>query len=328
MKAKIGVVIDQPLRDRLFMPADQERLNSLGDVIWTQKSTALTEEEAIELLADCEVGIGSWKSPFPSEALLTGCPHLKLWEHAAGSVKRIFGPHLDERDLTIACCKPALADIVAEMTLGQILLGLRRVFENAADNRVDICGHPRNIKVILGSTIGIIGASLIGRRMVQLLKPFGCHLLLFDPYVSEAEAEQMGVEKLTDLPTLCSRCDVVSLHTPDIPATKHIMGHPEFQAMRDDAIFINTARGNCVDETALIAELQQHRLFAFLDVSMPEPTPLDSPLRTLPNVVYTSHIAGPPCFNIGHQAVNDIAAYLKGEPPLHVVTADMLDITA
>lgn len=328
MPVKIGVVIDKPLRDRLFMPADQSRLNTLGDVVWTEKTEPLTESEAVELLRECEIGIGSWRSPYPTEALIAACPHLKLWEHAAGSVKRMFGPHLTGRDLVIACCKPALADIVAEMTLGEIFLGLRRVFENATLNRTTICGHPKNIKVIFGSTIGIVGASLIGRRMIHLLKTFGCHILLFDPYVTDAEATNLGVEKLTDLPTLCARCDVISLHTPDLPETRHIMGAKEFQAMQDESIFINTSRGNCVDESALVAELEKGRLFAFLDVSAPEPTPLESPLRSLPNVVYTSHIAGPPCYNIGHQAVNDVEAFLKGDSPLHVVTEEMLPTTA
>lgn len=106
------------------------------------------------------------------------------------------------------------------------------------------------------------------------------------------------------------------------------MGGPEFQAMRDDAVFINTARGVCVDEAALVAELEQGRLFAFLDVTWPEPPAADSPFRRLPNVVYTSHIAGPESANLGHQAVNDIAAYLQGGSPMAIVTEDMLGYTA
>ena len=98
--------------------------------------------------------------------------------------------------------------------------------------------------------------------------------------------------------------------------------------MRDDAIFINTARGACVDEAALIAELSAGRLFAFLDVTDPEPTPIDSPLRHLRDVLLTSHIAGPKSKRIGHQVVNDIEAYLRGESPTHVVTADMIDLIA
>lgn len=328
IQPKIGVIIHRPLRDQLFTCADQKRLDEMGDVVWTESSHPLTVDAAADLLSDCDIAVGSWGSPFPSTELLKACPKLKLWEHAAGSVKYMFGPHLEGRSLIIASCKPALADVVAEMTLGQIILGLRRAFENSVDNRADIVGHPPRLKVLMGSTIGVVGASLIGRRVINLLKPFGCDIALYDPYTSYAEAEELGAEKVEHLLDLCRRSDVVTLHTPDIPETKGMIGAREFAAMRDDAIFINTARGACVDEEALIAELSRGRLLAFLDVSWPEPTPIDSPFRTLPNVVYTSHIAGPPCPNLGRQAVGDIEAFLNGGTPQYVVTPEMLGITA
>ena len=325
---RIGVVIHQPLRSQLYTHADQKRLDALGNVVWTEETQPLSIDAAIEVLQDCEIGVGSWGSPAPSPELLKACPSLKLWVHTAGSVKYMFGPHLEGRSLTIASCKPALADVVAEMTLGQIILGLRRVFENAVDNKTDVAGHPPRLKVLMGSTIGIVGASLIGRRVIKLLQPFGCDILLYDPYVDSDEAFILGTVKVDNLTELCGRSDVITLHTPDIPATNGLMGAAQFAAMRDDAIFINTARGACVDEAALIANLTMGRLLAFLDVTMPEPPSIDSPFRKLPNVVYTSHIAGPPCFNLGRQAVDDIESFLRGGEPQYVVTPEMLAITA
>ena len=95
--------------------------------------------------------------------------------------------------------------------------------------------------------------------------------------------------------------------------------------MRDDCVFINTARGGCVDQQALIDELRKQRLFAFLDVTDPEPAPADSPLRKLPNVVLTSHIAGMAEHRIGRQAVDDVEAFLSGRQPRLVITEEMLD---
>jgi phosphoglycerate dehydrogenase-like enzyme len=213
-RVKVGVIIERPLRDRLFSAADQKRLNDLADVTWTSAEHPLELDEAIRLLSDCRVAIGSWASPLPSQALLAACPELELWEHVAGSVKYMFGPHLDSRRITIASCKPALADVVAEMTLGQIILGVRRVFENAEANRSAIVGHPANLRVLMGTTVGIIGASMIGQRVIRLLRPFGCDILLYDPYISAADAAEMGATKMLDLLDLCSRSDVVSLHTP------------------------------------------------------------------------------------------------------------------
>ncbi len=327
-RPKIGVVIHTNLRDRIFTKEDMARLNQLGEVRWTESPDPISLQAACELLQDCEVGVGSWKTPYPSAELLAACPKLKLWEHVAGTVKHMFGPHLDERNLIIASCKPANADSVAEMTLAEIILGVRRVFENAVANRAGPTGKPANLKTLWESTVGVVGASEVGKQVIRLLQPFGCSILLYDPYVSQEQAIAMGVQLVPDLVELCANSDVVTLHTPALPETEHIMGGPEFRSMRDDAVFINTARGMCVDEAALIAELEQGRLFAFLDVTWPEPPAADSLFRRLPNVVYTSHIAGPESANLGHQAVNDIAAYLQGGSPMAVVTKDMLDYTA
>ncbi|KPK82556.1 MAG: phosphoglycerate dehydrogenase [Phycisphaerae bacterium SM23_33] len=321
----MGVVIHTRLRDRLFAPEDMVRLNGLGEVVWTESPEPITVGQACEILADCEIGVGSWGTPYPCAELLEACPRLRLWEHAAGTVKHMFGPHLSGRGLVIASCKPANAENVAAMTLGEIILGLWRVFENAAANRLGPAGSPPALKVLYRATVGVIGASQVGRRVIRLLQPFGCNVLLYDPFVSPAGAAEMGASLVADLLELCRRSDVVTLHTPDLPATERLLGAREFRAMRDDAVFINTARGRCVDEAALIAELQSGRLLAFLDVTHPEPAAADSPLRKLPNVVLTSHIAGVPATNMGRQAVDDIAAFLAGRSPMCVVTPQELD---
>lgn len=325
---RIGVVIHTSLRDLLFSEEDRARLDSLGEVVRTESREPISVGEAIELLAGCEVGVGSWRTPQLDARIAEACPGLRLWEHVAGTVKHMFGPHLEGRDITIASCKTAIADNVAEMTLGEIILGLRRVFENAAANRRGVPERPSRIGVLFSSTVGVVGASEVGRRVVKLLRPFSCRVLLYDPFVAEGEAAEMGAELVGDLIDLCAGSDVVTLHTPALPSTERLLGGREFRAMRDDAVFINTARGMCIDEAALVAELEKGRLFAFLDVSKPEPAPADSPLRRLPNLVYTSHIAGVPALNMGKQAVDDIAAFLGGGSPMCVVREENLDRTA
>ena len=328
-KTKIGVVIHTELRDKIISPDDQARLSTLGDVVWTQSTSPISVDEAVDLLADCEVAVGSWHSPYPSQVIVDGCPKLRLWEHVAGTVKHMFGPHLEGRDLTIASCNTALADGVAEMTLGEIILGLRGAFKNIFDNRVANVGHPKPCRVVYGSTVGLVGASQIGIRVIKLLKNLSnCKILLFDPFVSEDRARELGVTLVSDLTELCAKSDLVSLHTPALESTRHIMGDREFSAMRDDCVFINTARGMCVDEAALISHLERGRLFAILDVTLPEPPADDSPFRKLPNCVYTSHIAGPPAFNLGKQAVDDVEAWVKGGQPAYIVTPEMLSTMA
>jgi phosphoglycerate dehydrogenase-like enzyme len=334
MAAKIGVVIHTNLREQLFSEEDRTRLESLGDVVWTDSAEKLSTEKAIDLLKDADVGVGSWGTPKPDQALMDGCPCLRLWEHVAGTVKMMFGPHLDGRDMTIASCKGAIADNVAEVTVGEIITGVRRVWENAAEQRRvyspdggaqvgERKKYPQR-RVMSVSTIGIVAASEIGRRVSKLLQPFGCRVLCYDPYLTREQAAAFGAELVDDLVELCRLCDAVTLHTPALPATKHMLGAKHFQAMGDDTVFVNTSRGNCIDQAALVEELQKGRLFAFLDVTDPEPTPLDSPLRALPNVVLTPHLAGARSFNLGRRAVDDIQAFLQGGSPQCVVTKDML----
>jgi len=325
MTAKIGVIIHTSLATKLFNDEDRDRLNQLGDVRWTESSDPLTEEDAIQLLQDCTIAVSSWETPHPSPRIVASCPQLKLWEHVAGTVTRFFGPHLKGSDLMIASCKNANADSVAQMTLAQLITGLRRIDENAAANRRGIAAPPTTSKVMFESTVGIVGASEVGRRVIALLQPLRARILLYDPFVDDGEARALGVEKVDDLTQLCGHCDAVSLHTPNLPATKRLIGKDQFRAMPDDAVFVNTARGACVDEEALIAELEKGRLLAYLDVTDPEPAPGESPLRKLPNVVLTSHIGGMPTANMGNQAVDDITAFLRGDRPMTVITADMLD---
>jgi phosphoglycerate dehydrogenase-like enzyme len=324
----IGVVIHTKLLAQIFSSQDIERLRSLAHVVFTPAESPITLTEACSILENCEIGIGSWNTPYPGAELLSACPKLRLWEHAAGTVKHMFGPHLDGSNLVIASCKTAIADDVAEVTLGEIIVGLRRIVVNGAANRMGIAPKPARIRVLADATVGIIGASEVGRRVIKRLAGTGCRILIFDPYLSQSGASELGAELCSDLTAMCAQSDAISLHTPDIPACRRIVGSEQFAAMKVDAVFVNTARGRCIDEAALIAELEKGRLFAFLDVSDPEPPPVDSPLRSLPNVLYTSHIAGGPSCNIGRQAVDDVAAFIRGDSPMCVVTADQLETTA
>jgi phosphoglycerate dehydrogenase-like enzyme len=322
---KIGVVIHGPLRDKLFDQSTKNHLSELGEVAWTDSDQILSTPEAATILHGCAIGVGSWQTPFPDAELMAACPDLRLWIHAAGSVKAFFGPHLDGRELAIASCAPAIAECVAEMVVGDLIVGLKRVLDNGAANRGGKVSKPENSKVLSSSVVGVVGASQVGRHVLEYLRPFRPEVLLYDPFISSEEARQLGARKVDDVDELCARSDAVTIHTPLLPATRHLMGRAQFQTMRDDAIFINCSRGGCVDEAALIEELEKGRLFAFLDVSDPEPALPNSPLRRLSNVVYTSHIAGGPEWKIGHQVADDIEAWIQNRPLRMQVTPEMLD---
>jgi phosphoglycerate dehydrogenase-like enzyme len=322
---KIGVVIHGALAEQLFTQGDRLRLASLGEVHWASGREPIDTAAAIDLLKHCDIGLGSWKTPKPDATIMAACPRLRCWIHVAGSPKAIFGPHLDGRQFTVGCCAPAIASAVAEMAVAELIIGLKRILENAHANRTTRAVKPTNSKNLASCIVGVIAASQVGRQVIKLLQQFGSTVQLFDPHVTEAQANDMGVRHVKDLMELCQSSDAITCHAPLLPSTYQMLQGKHFQAMRPGTVFVNTSRGSIVDEKALVQELQRGRLFAFLDVSDPEPAAIDNPLRNLPNVVYTSHIAGGSDLRLGKQAVDDIEAFLEGRPMTMQVSKDMLD---
>jgi phosphoglycerate dehydrogenase-like enzyme len=174
-----------------------------------------------------------------------------------------------------------------------------------------------------GKVVGLVGASRVGRKLIELLAPFELEVIVYDPYLDREGAQALGVE-LVGLDELLARSDVVSLHAPPLFETIHMIGSAELARMRDGATLVNTARGSLVDPDALAAELQSGRLNGVLDVTDPEPLPEDSPLFELPNVFLTPHVsgaAGNEMVRLAELAVDEIERWARGEPLQHEVRA-------
>jgi phosphoglycerate dehydrogenase-like enzyme len=178
-----------------------------------------------------------------------------------------------------------------------------------------------------GLRIGIIGASTIGRLVIERLRTLDVEIAVTDPYLDEEGAAALGVAR-TELDELCSWADVVSVHAPALPSTHHLVDAPRLALMHDGAWLINTARGSLVDTDALTRECVSGRLSAFIDTPDPEPLPADSPLYELPNVILTPHIAGSlgtEISRMGDLAVDEIGRFLAGEPLHYEVRAEDLE---
>jgi phosphoglycerate dehydrogenase-like enzyme len=151
----------------------------------------------------------------------------------------------------------------------------------------------------------------------ERLRPFDLRVIAYDPFLSAAEAQSLGVEKVA-LDELFQRSDVVSLHTPWLKETEGMIRGEHFRAMRPGTTFINTARGAIVDEPGLIAALgERPDLTAVLDVTWPEPPVAGSPLYSLPNVILTPHIAGSQgneCRRMGRCMLEEYERWSRGEP--------------
>jgi phosphoglycerate dehydrogenase-like enzyme len=180
-----------------------------------------------------------------------------------------------------------------------------------------------------GITLGLIGLGRVGGRVATLMRPWQARILACDPYVPDARFSELGVERV-DLHTLLRESDVVSLHVVLTRETQHMIGAEQLGLMKPTAILVNTARGFCVDERALIEALQKDRIAgAALDAFEEEPLALDSPLRQLGDKVLLSpHMISA---NVGsglgpgiQWATESVLHALHGEVPDNVYNQEVI----
>ncbi|MDA1075026.1 MAG: hydroxyacid dehydrogenase [Proteobacteria bacterium] len=243
-----------------------------------------------------EVLITSWGCPRIDAELIDHLPRLKLIAHMAGSVKGFIDEVVWRRGILVTNAVAANAVPVAEFTVAAILFANKKVFQlnqfylKHRENRAPWTREAPNVGNYR-KTVGIIGASHVGTLVSERLKAYDLRVLLYDPFVTPLASHRVGASKV-GLSELLSQSDVVSLHAPLLPETRHMIGGRELSLMKDDATLINTARGELVDQQALIETLAAGRLFAILDTTEPDVLPADSLLYRLPNVFLTPHIAG------------------------------------
>ncbi|MFI9553432.1 hydroxyacid dehydrogenase [Nonomuraea endophytica] len=310
-------LLREPVRSRLALVADVD-----PDLV-------VTDFAAVDL-AEVEVLYTSWGCPMVTAEVLAGAPRLRAIVHAAGSVKHHVSEACWQRGIKVSSAAAANAEPVAEFTLAAILFANKRVFDIARDYRASRTGRDWDARYPgFGNyrrTVGVVGASRIGRRVIELLRPFDLEVLVSDPYLHE----ELGVAHV-GLDELVARCDVVSLHAPDLPETRHMIDTARLAAMRDGATLINTARAALVDQDALTAELASGRLHAVLDHTAPEILPSGSVLYDLPNALVTPHIAGSlggELARMADLAVDELVRYARGLPFAHGVEPASLSRSA
>ena len=319
------------LAPRLFGPAQLERIHAVADLDEDVTISDFSRAQP-DLLAALDVLITGWGCPELGPAELDAMPRLRAVLHAAGTVKSHVGPDVWSRGILITSAADANAYPVAEYTLAAILNEGKAVPELtvayardpgfAADDRVDIGNY--------GRTVGILGASRVGRRVIELLGSFDFNVLLYDPYVRDddpvlARARPVGLDDLL------RRSSIVSVHAPLLPETVGLVGRRELGLMRPASVLINTARGAIVDHDALVAAVRANGLRAVLDVTEPEPLPAGHPLRTLPGVILTPHVAGSlgnELHRLGESAVRELEQLAVGRPPRFPVSGQSQAMTA
>ena len=184
-------------------------------------------------------------------------------------------------------------------------------------------GAATKVRDVHGLRLGLLGCGAIGQAAARLAAAFGMQVAAFDPAVPA----QPGITSAPSLAALLATSDILSLHLPLLPATRHVVGAAELAALPAGAFVINTARGGLIDEAALHRAIEAgHIGGAGLDVFEDEPPAPDHPLRRHPRVIATPHVAGVTdgsLVNMGVMAAECIVAALRGEPvpPDRIVTA-------
>lgn len=330
---KILVLPRPSLYHTLFSPVANHALQQLGDVVFNEQEKNPSSADLAALIPGVDIVITGWGSPVFDESVLDAADRLALIAHSAGSIKAMLPRAVFERGIAVTHAAGAIAPAVADLSLMASMLMLRHAYRHDRAVRAGEW-HDESIPAlgqeITSQRVGVIGAGYTGRCLIKLLRALNVEIWVYDPYLSEERAQQLGVRK-TELDDLLTNCRVVSMQVPSTSETYHMIGARELSLLQDGASLINTARAHSIDQDALLAELQTGRIQAALDVFDKEPLPEQHPYRSLPNVFLTPHIAGASEESRRRQGdyiVQDIERFLHGQPLAWQVTIDMLETMA
>jgi phosphoglycerate dehydrogenase-like enzyme len=328
-----GLYILEPSHlNQIYGPCEQGDISRLVDIC-DEPQTCETIKKNMSILSEAEVIFSGWGAPSMDEKFLDAAPKLKVFFYGSGSVRGIVTEASWDRDLLITCAASVNAIPVAEYVLSQILFSLKCGWYHAMAIRdKGRKGWKReSVPGVYGSKVGIISLGKIGRLVCKLLQPFDVDILAFDPFVTPEEASELGVIACS-LEHLFEKADVVSIHAPNLPETYGMINGKHIASMKENAVFINTARGTVVREAEMTEILSQRPdIWAILDVTYPEPPVEGSLLLRLPNVIMTPHIAGSlnnECRRMGRFMVEELQRYLRNEPLLGRVTRETFELMA
>ena len=318
-------ILNTDAYDKIYGAPERADINELVNIVAPQQTVESIAAHP-ELLSDVNIIFSGWGMARLDEDFLAAAPNLKAVFYGAGSIRGIATDAAWDRGITICSAWAANAIPVSAYTLAQILFSLKRGWHHALTIKRERRWMKQTaVPGAYDSTVGIISLGMIGRLVVERLRPFDTKIIAYDPFVSEETAADLGVE-LCSLEDVFKRADVVSLHTPKLPETLGMITGAHLASMKEGATFINTARGAIVRETEMIEVLQgRPDLYAILDVTDPEPPGDGSPLYTLPNVILTPHIAGSmdtECRRMARYMIDDYKRYLAGEPLLWQISRE------
>lgn len=329
---KIIFVNDSKERVDMVYSPEIKNMISAEDIKVFSKKTILNNKP---LFKDTEYIFSTWgMQSFTEDEIKEIFPSLKCVFYAAGSVQVFARPFIN-CGIKVFSAWAANAVPVAEYTVAQIILANKGFFR--CSNINSISGYDEAKEIFsgcignYGAKIGIIGAGMIGALVIKMLKNYKLDVLVYDPFLPDEKAAELGVEKTT-LERIFSECNVVSNHLANNEQTKGMLNGKLFEKMLQGSVFINTGRGAQVVESQLCEVLKSRSdITALLDVTDPEPPLPESPFYSLPNCILTPHMAGSMGNEVHRMAeymAEEYDKYCSGEECRYEVTAKMLETMA
>ncbi len=272
----------------------EEILKELGDVdVWPEQLPP-SPEKLLELASGRD-GLVTTLNDRIDGAFLDQVPEVKVVSNFAVGFDNIDVDACTQRGVAVCITPDVLTDTTADFAFALLMAAARRVSESHQSipkgewktwEPLGYLGQD-----VHGATLGIVGMGRIGVAMAKRASGFGMPVIYSDMNRNEHAEQELGVEYV-EFNDLLQRSDFVSVHTPLTPQTRGLFGAAQFQAMKESAVLINTARGPVVDTDALVEALQSGEIWgAGLDVTDPEPLPADHPLLSIDRAVICPHIA-------------------------------------
>ena len=306
---------------------NEKGIDELKDVAKVVANTSITKEELVKVIKDFDAIIVRSRTKVTRE-VIEAAEKLKIIARAGVGVDNVDVEAATQHGIMVVNAPESTSITVAEHTMGIILSLARKI--SIADKSVKEGKWEKKKFMGLelnGKTLGVIGMGRIGSQVVTRSKAFGMDALVYDPYITEEAAAELGVT-VVDLETLLKNSDVMTIHVPLTPETKHLIAKPQFDIMKENAFIVNCARGGIIKEEDLYEALSTGKIGgAGLDVYEEEP-PKDNPLFGLDNVVLTPHIAASTAEAQRDAAIivaNEIKKVFKGESPKNVLNMPVLD---
>jgi glyoxylate reductase len=261
--------------------------------LW-QSELPPTRDELLQRIHGVDGILSLLTDKIDGEVMEAAGPQLKVISNYAVGFDNIDVPAATARKIPVGNTPGVLTDATADFAFALLMTVARRVTEAERyvhDGKWKTWGPLTLLGVdIKGATLGLVGLGRIGKAMARRALGFEMRVIYYDP--SEKEPDLALQVEQVDFETLLAESDFISLHIPLTPDTHHMIDSQAFLRMKPNAVLINTARGPVVDPDALYEALWERRIFgAGLDVTEPEPLPMDSPLLTLDNIVIAPHIA-------------------------------------